>query len=401
MVATPIYLDNHATTRVDPRVVEAMLPHFTDHYGNAGSTSHVFGEQARHAVDEARSQIAAAIHAAPRDIVFTSGATESNNLALRGLAERRRTRGHHIVSVATEHKAILDPLARLAQNQFEVTLLNVTPHDRENAGLLDLEQLAAAIRPDTLLVTVMLVNNEIGVIQPLAEIAAICRQHGVLLHTDASQAVGRIPVNVEQLGVDLMSVSAHKFYGPKGVGVLYVRRQQGKVRLLSQITGGGQEQGLRSGTLNVPGIVGCARALELCRQELPHETTRLRQLAQRLFTGLTGAIEGVTLNGPSLQREPWRVPGNVNCQFAGIEGEALMLNARDVAVSSGSACTSADPAPSHVLAALGLTTDQARSSLRFGIGRFNTVPEIDYAITSLAAAARRLRELTSDGGMLH
>ncbi len=397
MIHKPVYLDNHATTRVDPRVVDAMLPFFSQTYGNAGSTSHSFGWECQEAVQHARTAIAEAINARPREIIFTSGATESNNLALRGLAERRRRRGNHIVSVQTEHKAILDPLTRLAHRDFKVTLLPVTPHGDEQAGLVSVAALADAIRDDTLLVTVMLANNEIGVIQPLAEIAQICRQQGVLLHTDATQAIGKIPVDVQHLGVDLMSFSAHKFYGPKGVGALYVRRRGGPLRLTSQIVGGGQEEGFRSGTLNVPGIVGIGRAVQLCCQELPSESQRQATLRQRLFDGLTNSIEQVDLNGPALQRPDLRLAGNLNCSFAGVDGEALMMSARDLAVSSGSACTSANPEPSHVLRALQRDADAVRSSLRFGIGRFNTAEEIDFAVQVLAEAVHRLRRLTCRG----
>ncbi len=295
----PIYLDNQATTRVDPRVVEAMLPYFSQEYGNAASTTHAFGWQAKEAVDAARQQIAAAIGVSPREIVFTSGATESNNLAIRGVAERSRRRGSHLITVATEHKAVLDPIERLGRHGCEVTVLGVEPAASARAGSLDPEALAAAIRDDTLLVSVMLANNEIGVVQPLAEIGRICRQRGVLLHCDATQALGKLPIDVAQLGVDLASFSAHKIYGPKGVGALYVRRSQPHVRLDAQIAGGGHEHGLRSGTLNVPGIVGFAKALELCLAEMTPEQERLAGLRNRLFQGLTEALDDVMLNGPA------------------------------------------------------------------------------------------------------
>jgi cysteine desulfurase len=395
MVVPPIYLDNHATTRVDPRVVEAMLPMFSEVYGNAGSTSHVFGWDAKTAVDAAREAIGSAVGAAPREIVFTSGATESNNLALKGAAERLRRRGTHIVSVSTEHKSVLDPLQRLSRRGFDVTLLPVVPHGSPHAGLIDVQQFRDALRDDTILASVMLANNEIGVIQPLAEISAECKARGIWLHTDATQAVGKIPVHVEQLQVDLMSFSAHKIYGPKGCGALYVRRRNPAVRLEPLLDGGGQEAGLRSGTLNVPGIVGMARALQLCQYEMPAEIIRLGQLRQRLFDGLLASIADVFLNGPALGVPGLRLPGNLNCSFAYVDGEALLMSMRDVALSSGSACTSANPEPSHVLRALGVNEDLTRASLRFGLGRFNSDEEIDFAIKSVAESVHRLRALSS------
>jgi cysteine desulfurase len=403
----PIYLDNHATTRVDPRVLEAMLPHFTETFGNAGSVNHSFGWEAKAAVDAARETIAAAIGAEAREIVFTSGATESNNLAIRGLADRQRRCGNHIVSVTTEHKAVLDPLKRLSRRGFEVTLLDVEQHSSPRAGWLDPQRVAAVLRDDTLLVSVMLANNEIGVIQPIAEIAAVCAARGVPLHCDATQAVGKIPVDVRQLGVDLLSFTAHKIYGPKGIGALYVRRAGGGVRLEPLIDGGGQENGLRSGTLNVPGIVGFAKALELCIAELPAEMERLAALRQRLWDGLRHAVPDVVLNGPDwspasgrrqppgISTEPIRLPGNLNCSFPLVNGEALMMSMKTIAVSSGSACTSANPEPSHVLTALGLSEDLTRASLRFGLGRFNTEEEIDYAVAAVAENVHRLRQLSS------
>lgn len=393
----PIYMDNHATTRVDPRVLEAMLPYYTETFGNAGSISHGFGHDAKQAVDAARESIAAALNVSSREIVFTSGATESNNLAIRGQADRPRRKGNHLISVATEHKAVLDPLRRLARRGFEVTLLPVEQAGSPRAGWLAPEKVAEAIRDDTLLVSVMLANNEIGITQPIAEIAAICRERGVSLHCDATQAVGKIPVDVEALGIDLMSFSAHKIYGPKGIGGLYVRRQGGGIRLEPLIDGGGQEGGLRSGTLNVPGIVGFAQALELCIAELSSESTRLAGLRQRLWDGLRAQVPEVRLNGPqwSAADPPLRLPGNLNCAFQFVDGEALMMNMKDVAVSSGSACTSANPEPSHVLRALGLSDDLVRSSLRFGLGRFNTAAEVDFTIQAVSQTVRRLRELSS------
>jgi cysteine desulfurase len=403
-LSLPIYLDNHATTRVDPRVVEAMLPFFDATFGNAGSVNHSFGWEAKGAVEAARESIAAAIGAEVREIFFTSGATESNNLAIRGVAERGRRKGNHIISVSTEHFAVLDPLKRLTRHGFEVTLLPVEQHASSRAGWLDPQQVAGAIKDDTLLVSVMLANNEIGVLQPIREIAAICRERGVPLHCDATQAVGKISVNVAELGVDLMSFSGHKVYGPKGVGALYVRRGERPVRLEPQIHGGGQEGGLRSGTLNVSGIVGFARAIELCLAEMPAEQERLAGLRQRLWDGLRKQVPDVVLNGPDwLERHAhasvgvapglMRLPGNLNCSFPGVNGEALMMSMKTIAVSSGSACTSANPEPSHVLLALGLGEDLTRASLRFGLGRFNTEEEIDYAVAAVAENVHRLRQL--------
>jgi cysteine desulfurase len=390
-----VYLDNHATTRVDPRVLAAMLPFFSDTYGNAASTGHSFGWEAKEAVDAARETIAAAIGASPREIVFTSGATESNNLAIRGVAERAQRRGKRLITVQTEHRAVLDPIERLGRRGFDVTSLGVEPAGGRRAGELDVDKLRSALGDDTLLVSVMLANNEIGVVQPLAEIAATCRQRGMLVHCDATQAIGKLPVDVRSLGLDLMSFSAHKLYGPKGVGVLYVRRSTPQVRLEPQIAGGGHEGGLRSGTLNVPGIVGLARAMELCRDELPQESQRLAALRDRLYNGLTAELDGVSLNGPALDIPGLRLPANLNVSFAYVDGEALLMNMKSIAVSSGSACTSANPEPSHVLRALGLSEEATRSSLRFGLGRFNTAEEIDFAVGAVAEVVRRLRKLSS------
>jgi cysteine desulfurase len=395
MVRTPVYLDNFATTRVDPRVVDAMLPFFTDTFGNAGSTSHSFGWDAKAAVDAARQLIATTIGASPREIVFTSGSTESNNLALKGTVERQRRRGNHIVSVTTEHKSVLDPLTRLSRRGCQVTLVPVTPNGDPHAGLIDVQRIEDAMRPDTVLVSIMLANNEIGIVQPLAELGALCKRREIWLHTDATQAVGKLEVNVERLQVDLLSFTAHKIYGPKGVGALYVRRREPNVRLEPLVDGGGQEGGIRSGTLNVAGIVGFARALELCAAEMALESQRLATLRQRLFEGLTSAISDVTLNGPALDIPGLRLPANLNCSFAFVDGEALMMSMRDVAVSSGSACTSANPEPSHVLRALGLSDDLTKASLRFGIGRFNTAEEIDFAVQAVAETVRRLRAMSS------
>lgn len=394
MVQTPIYLDNHATTQVDSRVVDVVVEAMTTTYGNAGSIGHAFGEHARNAVEAARQRIAAAIGANPREIVFTSGATESNNLALRGVADRARRRGSHVVSVSTEHKAVLDPLARLARGDFDVTYLAPRQHGHPDAGWLDPQQVADALRDDSLLVSVMLANNEIGVVQPIAEIGAICGRRGVLLHCDATQAVGKIPVDVGRLNVDLMSFSSHKMFGPKGTGALYVRTGPPQVRLMPQIDGGGQEGGRRSGTLNVPGILGFVKALELCVAEQPEEGERLKSLRNRLYNGLTHHIEGIELNGPDLD-SGLRLAHNLNVSFEGVDGEALMLGLPELAVSSGSACTSANPEPSHVLRALGRSEDRTRSSLRFGLGRYNTQAEIDIAVERVTEAVARLRQLGS------
>jgi len=400
MTHSPIYLDNHATTRVDPRVLEATLPYFGELYGNPASTSHSFGWMAKEAVDRARESIAAAVGGKAREIVFTSGATESNNLAIRGVCERQNRRGNHIVTVRTEHRAVLDVVDRLSRRGYEVSYLDVEQAGRPRAGWLDPERVSAALRDDTVLVSAMLANNEIGVIQPLAEIAAICRARGVTLHCDATQAVGRLPVDVGRLGIDLMSFTAHKIYGPKGIGALWVRKGSPQVRLEPQIAGGGHEGGLRSGTLNVPGIVGFARALELCIEEMPQEQPRLQALRDRLFAGITAALDGVSLNGPALNGTHLhgaglRLAGNLNLSFEYVDGEALLMNMRDIAVSSGSACTSANPEPSHVLRALGLTDEAVRSSLRFGLGRFNTTDDVEAAIRSVAEVVERLRKLSS------
>ena len=390
-----IYMDNHATTRVDPRVVEAMLPYFSEQYGNPGSINHPFGWEAKDAVDAARATIARGIGAGEREIVFTSGATESNNLALKGAVERARKKGTHIVSLATEHKSVLDVLDKLSRRDYSVTLVPVEQIGSETCGVVDLQRLADALRPDTILVSVMAANNEIGVLQPIAEIGRLCRERGILFHCDATQAVGKVPVDVAQMNVDLLSFTAHKIYGPKGIGALYVRRSTPAVRLAAQIDGGGQEAGFRSGTLNVPGIVGFARALELCRVERDEESRRLTSLRAQLFAGLTSELDGVSLNGPSLDRPNLRLPGNLNMSFAYVDGEALMMSMKRLAVSSGSACTSANPEPSHVLRALGLGDDLTRASLRYGLGRFNTAADVEAAVRLTVDAVRQLRRLSS------
>jgi cysteine desulfurase len=397
---TNVYLDNHATTRVDPRVVQAMLPYFDRLYANPHSV-HAAGHEARDAVDQALSSIATGIGAHTSEIVFTSGATESNNLAIRGVAERERRRGNHLISVTTEHKAVLDPLARLSRRGYDVTLLEVEQQPSPRAGWLDPQKVADAVRDDTCLVSVMLANNEVGIIQPLAEIATICKQRGVLLHCDATQAVGKIPVDVGRLNVDLMSFTAHKIYGPKGVGALYVRRRYPIVRLDAQITGGGQQDGRRSGTLNVPGIIGFAKALDLCLDEMNTESARLTKLRNQLGDALTSNLADVRVCGPHYNQAslengpPLRLPNNLNLTFGNVDGEALLLAMQNLAVSSGAACTSTDSGPSHVLLALGQSEAEARSSLRFGLGRFNTPADIEFAIDRVTAAVNELRKLTS------
>jgi cysteine desulfurase len=391
----PIYFDNHATTRVDPSVVEAMLPYFTEIYGNAASTNHLFGSEANDAVEQSRSSIANALGATSKEIVFTSGATESNNLALFGFAERKKRRGNHIVSVCTEHKAVLDPLQQLSRRGFEVTLLPVLPNGHPEAGRILLDQFAASLREETCLVSVMFANNEIGVLQPIAEIGALCREREIPLHCDATQAVGKVPLRVAELPIDTLSFSAHKIYGPKGIGALYVRRRSPPWRLEPRTFGGGHEQGVRSGTLNVPGIVGLAKALELCGQELATESLRLKSLRTQLWNQLRAAIPDLTLNGPTFtdHDSPHRLPGNLNCSFGNVDGEALLISMKQIAVSSGAACTSVHPEPSHVLLALGLSVDAARASLRFGLGRFNTSTEVETAVEIIATTVAHLRTM--------
>lgn len=394
-LSLPVYLDNHSTTRVDPRVVAEMLPYFDLVYGNPASQNHSFGSDALDAVDSARESIAFAINAQPDEIVFTSGATESNNLAIKGVAAHVRRRGDHFITAATEHPSVLDPFEKLQHLGKQLTILEVGDASRTDAGVVDVDRVAAVIRDDTALVSLMLVNNEIGTIQPIAEVGKLCRASGVPFHCDATQAVGRIPVDVEQLSVDMMSFSAHKMYGPKGVGALYVRRRGRPVRLRPLFDGGGHERGLRSGTLNTPGIVGFAKALELCLAEGKAEGERLRTLRDRLWNGLLKAVPGVCLNGPVLNKPDLRIAGNLNVSFPNVDGEALILTIRDLAVSSGSACTTVNPQPSHVLRALGLSDEAVRASLRFGLGRFTTEAEIDFAIGAVAEAVRTLQKSSS------
>jgi cysteine desulfurase len=382
----PIYMDNHATTRVDPRVVEAMLPFFTERYGNAASTNHVFGWEADEACSLAREQIAALVGATAKEIVFTSGATESNNLALKGAARMYRRKGKHLVTAAAEHKAVLDPCKRLGREGWDVTIL---PVDR--TGRVDSGAVRDALRDDTVLVSVMLANNEVGTINPLGEIGRLCKERGVLLHSDATQAVGKVPVDVEELGVDLLSCSAHKLYGPKGVGALYVRRRNPQVRIEPILDGGGHERGMRSGTLPVPNIVGFGKACELCAELMQADGERIGALRDALYRGIVDRVEQVTLNGHPTDR----LAGNLNLSFAFVEGEALMMSMKDVAVSSGSACTSANPEPSHVLLAMGIGEELTRASIRFGLGRFNTEDEVDFTVEAVADAVARLRSMSS------
>jgi len=381
----PVYMDNQATTQVDPRVLEAMLPYFTEKYGNAASRNHEFGWKAEEAVENARGQIARLINASPKEIVFTSGATESDNLALKGVAEFHRAKVNHIITQATEHKAVLDVCKRLEANGCEVTYLPVAKD-----GRIDLENLRRAITPKTILVSIMYANNEIGVVQPIAEIGKIARQAGVLFHTDAVQAIGKISVDVERDAIDLLSISAHKLYGPKGVGALYVRRKNPRVQLSPMIDGGGHERGLRSGTLNVPGIVGLGKACEIAAKEMSDESARLGALRDKLKDAILSRLEDTTING-SMDH---RLPGNLNLSFAGVEGDALLMGINDVAISSGSACTSATLEPSHVLSALGVPEELAHSSIRFGLGRFNTAEDVDYVANRVVETVKRLRELS-------
>ena len=381
----PIYMDNHATTPVDPHVVEAMLPYFTDKFGNAASRNHSFGWNAEEAVENARAQIAGLINATPKEIIFTSGATESDNLAIKGVAEMYREKGNHVITQVTEHKAVLDTCKRLEKHGYEVTYL---PVDRE--GLVDLDDLRRTIAPKTILITIMYANNEIGVIQPIAEIGKIAKEKGVFFHVDGVQAVGKIPLDVQKDNIDLLSMSAHKLYGPKGCGALYVRRRNPRVQISAIIDGGGHERGMRSGTLNVPGIVGFGKACEICVHGMAEEGERLRRLRDRLKDRIFAQLDEVYVNGSMIHR----LPNNLNISFAYVEGESLLMGINDVAVSSGSACTSATLEPSYVLKALGVGEDLAHTSIRFGLGRFNTEEEVDYVIGRVVETVKRLRELS-------
>ena len=384
-VKLPIYMDNHATTPVDPRVLEEMLPYFTDQFGNAASRNHSFGWAGEEGVETARERIAKLIGATPKEIVFTSGATESDNLAIKGVAEMYREKGNHIITAVTEHKAVLDTCKRLEKYGYRVTYLPV-----QKDGLVDLDDLKRAIDDKTILVTIMAANNEIGVLQPIPEIGKLCHEKDVIFHTDATQAVGKVPMDVNKQSLDLVSISAHKMYGPKGVGALYVRRKSPRVQLSPIIDGGGHERGMRSGTLNVPGIVGLGKACAICHEEMPQESVRLAGLRDRLKNKVMSGLDEVYING-SMEH---RLPQNLNISFAYVEGESLLMGINDVAVSSGSACTSATLEPSYVLKALGTGDDLAHSSIRFGIGRFNTEAEIDYVADRVTETVQRLRELS-------
>jgi cysteine desulfurase len=384
-VKLPIYFDNHATTQVDPRVVQAMLPYFTEKFGNAASRNHPFGWAGEEAVENARGQVASLIGATPKEIIFTSGATESDNLMIKGVAEMYREKGNHIITQAIEHKAVLDTCKRLEKEGFEVTYLPVGKDGRVNP-----EDVRKAITPKTILITIMYANNEIGIINPIQEIGKIAKEHGIFFASDGVQAVGKIPVDVQKDNIDLLAISAHKIYGPKGVGALYVRRRNPRVQLSAIIDGGGHERGMRSGTLNVPGIVGLGAACEIAQQEMAAESVRLAKLRDRLRAGLEAKLDEVFING-SMEH---RLPNNLNMSFAYVEGESLLMGINDIAVSSGSACTSATLEPSYVLKALGVGEDLAHTSIRFGLGRFNTEEEVDYVTDKMVLVVTKLRELS-------
>ena len=384
-VKLPIYMDNHATTPMDPRVLEEMLPYFMEKFGNAASRNHSFGWVAEEGTETARERIAKLVGATTKEIVFTSGATESDNLAIKGVAEMYREKGNHIITAVTEHKAVLDTCKRLEKYGYRVTYLPV-----QKDGLIDLDDLKRAMDDKTILVTIMYANNEIGVLQPVVEIGKLCHERGVIFHTDATQAIGKVPVDVVKQNIDLASISGHKMYGPKGVGALYVRRKNPRVQLSAIIDGGGHERGMRSGTLNVPGIVGLGKACALAQEEMPQESCRLAGLRNRLRDRIMGRLDEVYING-SMEH---RLPGNLNISFACVEGESLLMGINDIAVSSGSACTSATLEPSYVLKALGTGDDLAHSSIRFGIGRFNTEAEVDYVADRVIETVERLRELS-------
>jgi cysteine desulfurase len=382
-VTTPIYLDNHSTTKVDPRVVETMMPYFTENYGNASSKHHEFGWKAEAGIENARRQIAQLVGAKSKEIIFTSGATESINLALKGIADANASKGNHIITVATEHKAVLDTCKRLQKYGFSVTYLPV-----EGTGLINPEDVKKAITGKSILVTVMMANNEIGTIAPITEIGAICQEAGVFFHTDATQAVGKIPVDVALLNVDLMSFSAHKMYGPKGIGALYVRARSPKINIAVQIDGGGHEGGMRSGTPNVPAIVGFGKAAAVAQTGMTSDTTRVSSLRNALEDGIISQLDNATVNGnPST-----RLPNNTNIVFHGVKADRLIMDMKDIAVSTGSACSSASPEPSHVLRAVGLSDEDVFSSVRFGLGRYTTEEEIDYTINRVVQTVKAIRE---------
>jgi len=382
----PVYMDNHATTRVDSRVLDAMLPYFTEKFGNAASRNHSFGWEAEEAVDRSRNQIAALIGAKPKEIIFTSGATESDNLAIKGVVEFYKDKGNHIISCVTEHKAVLDSCRALERaGKATVTYLPVDKY-----GMVDPDAVRRAITDKTVLITIMWANNEIGTIHPIAEIGKIAKEKGIVFHTDAVQAIGKVPVDFEKAGVDLASITAHKIYGPKGIGALYVRSKGPRVRLTPQMDGGGHERGMRSGTLNVPGIVGLGAACEISGKEMPDEAQRLIQLRSQLQAGLFERLDEIYVNGHPTER----LPGNLNVSFAYVEGESLLMGINDIAVSSGSACTSATLEPSYVIRALGIDDELAHSSIRFGLGRFNTLEEVDYVTDRVSKEVKRLREMS-------
>jgi len=384
-VKLPIYMDNHATTQMDPRVLDAMMPYLTDTFGNAASRNHAFGWEAEIAVETAREQIAKLIGATAKEIIFTSGATEGNNLAIKGVAEMYKERGNHIITQVTEHKAVLDTCKRLEKYGYRVTYLPVNKD-----GMIEMEDLRKAMDDKTILVSIMFANNEIGTVQPVAEIGKLCHEKGIVFHTDAVQAVGKIPVDVQAMNIDILTFSGHKIYGPKGVGAMYVRRRNPRVQIAAQIDGGGHERGMRSGTLNVPGIVGIGKACELCQQEMAAEAVREQTMRDHLKQKFESVLDYVHVNGS------WehRLPGNLNMSFVYVEGESLLMGINDVAVSSGSACTSATLEPSYVLKALGLGDDVAHSSIRFGLGRFNTMEEVDYVGDKIIDVVQKLRELS-------
>jgi cysteine desulfurase len=384
-VKLPVYMDNHATTPMDSRVLEEILPYFMEKFGNAASRNHSFGWVGEEGVERARERVAKLIGATTKEIIFTSGATESDNLAIKGVAEMYKEKGNHIITAVTEHKAVLDSCKRLEKYGYRVTYLPV-----QKDGLVDLDELKRAMNDKTMLVTIMAANNEIGVLQPITEIGKLCRERGVIFHTDATQAVGKIPVDVNKQNIDVMSISAHKMYGPKGVGALYVRRKNPRVQISAIIDGGGHERGMRSGTLNVPGIVGLGKACAICAEDMAKESCRMAGMRNRLRDSIMGRLDEVYING-SMEH---RLPGNLNISFAYVEGESLLMGINDVAVSSGSACTSATLEPSYVLKALGTGDDLAHSSIRFGIGRFNTEAEVDYVADRVVETVERLRELS-------
>ena len=384
-VKLPIYMDNHATTPVDPRVLEAMLPYFSERFGNAASRNHSFGWAGEEAVEAARQQIASLINATAKEIIFTSGATESDNLMIKGVAEMYREKGNHIITQAIEHKAVLDTCKRLEKYGYEVTYLPV-----QKDGRVDPEDVRKAIKPTTILISIMYANNEIGIINPMAEIGKIAKEHGIIFATDGVQAVGKIPVDVQQDNIDLMAITGHKIYGPKGVGALYVRRRNPRVQLSAILDGGGHERGMRSGTLNVPGIVGLGKACEIAQKEMAEESQRLAALRDRLKNKLEAKLDETFVNG-SIEH---RLPHNLNMSFAYVEGESLLMGINDIAVSSGSACTSATLEPSYVLKALGVGEDLAHTSIRFGLGRFTTEEEVDYVVDKMVQVVTKLRELS-------